>query len=360
MPNDFSAKLMTWYDRTAAQLPWRTDDPNPYHVWLSEVMLQQTQVNTVRDYYIRFLASYPSIHDLAAVPLDNVLKLWEGLGYYSRARNLHKTAQIVAREMNGKFPETVEGLMALPGIGRYTAGAIASIAFGATAPILDGNVIRVYARLTDLTDDVTKPGTQNDLWTLAEAWLPDERPGDYNQAVMDLGRMICKPRKPLCDECPIRAYCAAYANGTQHDRPVKTKKKPVPHYDVAAGIIRDEAGRILIAQRPLESLLGGLWEFPGGKQEADEDLPQTLQRELREELGIEVEVGRLFVAVKHGFTHFKITLHAYECRHTGGEPQALQVRDFVWITEDRFDDYSFGKADRMVIEALEKRRGMLF
>jgi len=286
--------------------------------------------------------------------------LWEGLGYYSRARNLHKTAQIVAGEMDGKFPETVEGLMQLPGIGRYSAGAIASIAFGATAPILDGNVIRVYARLTDLSDDVTKSSTQNALWALAEAWLPDHRPGDYNQAVMDLGRMICKPRKPLCDECPIRAHCTAYANGTQQERPVKAKKKPVPHYDVAAGIIRDEAGHILIAQRPLENLLGGLWEFPGGKQEAGEDLPQTLKRELREELGIEVEVGRLFVAVKHGFTHFKITLHAYECQHTGGEPQALQVRDFAWVTEDEFADYSFGKADRMVIAALEKRRGMLF
>lgn len=360
----FSDDLLRWYDQQAADLPWRTlpgtGQANAYHVWLSEIMLQQTQVETVIPYFRRFLERFPSVTALAAAPLDHVLKLWEGLGYYSRARNLHKAAQRVVGEYDGVFPSDVEGLLALPGVGRYTAGAIASIAFNVNAPVLDGNVIRVFSRLTDLPDDVTQPATLNKLWTLAETHVPNHRPGDYNQSLMELGRTICKPRTPLCDACPLRDICRARANGTQTERPVKRKKAATPHYDVAAGIIRDETQRILIAQRPLDGLLGGLWEFPGGKQEPDETLPECLGRELREELGIEVEVGAFFVAVKHAFTHFKITLHAFECRHVGGKPQKIGVHNWAWVTEDQFDTYSFGKADREVIAALRARKTMLF
>lgn len=360
MTAPFAADLLAWYDDNAAQFPWRQPRPDPYRVWLSEIMLQQTQVETVRPYYERFLAVYPTVFALAAAPLDDVLKRWEGLGYYSRARHLHQTAQLIAHTHDGHFPDTVEALMALPGVGRYTAGAIASIAFGRAAPLLDGNVIRVFSRLIDLPDDVTQPATQARLWALAEDWLPPERTGDYNQALMELGRTVCKPRTPLCGDCPIRPACAAFASGTQADRPVKAKKAPTPHYDVAAGLIYAPDGRtLLIAQRPLEGLLGGLWEFPGGKQEPGETLVQCLQRELREELAIEVEVGELFVRVRHAFTHFKITLHAFICRHTGGEPQALGVRAFAWVTLNDLDRYSFGKADREVIAALRSRSGML-
>jgi A/G-specific adenine glycosylase len=359
MSAPFVSDLLTWYDREAAPLPWRSASPDPYRVWLSEIMLQQTQAETVKAYYQRFLAAYPDVCALAAAPLDDVLKLWEGLGYYSRARNLHNTARIVAGEMGGNFPTSPQELQKLPGIGRYTAGAVGSIAFNQPAPVLDGNVIRVFARLTDLADDVTQSATRAKLWALAETWMPSERPGDYNQALMDVGRMICKPRNPLCTECPLRIHCHAHANGTQAQRPVKAKKAPTPHYDVAAGIIRNAEGRILIAQRPLDGLLGGLWEFPGGKQEAGETLPEALRRELREELGIEVEVGALFVAVRHAFTHFKITLHAYECQHTGGQPRRLGVRDFAWVEQDALSAYSFGKADRQIIAALDERRRML-
>ena len=355
--NPFAANLLAWYDATAAQLPWRASR-DAYRVWLSEIMLQQTQVETVKPYYDRFLTAYPTVEALAAAPLDDVLKRWEGLGYYSRARNLHRAAQIVAAS-GGQFPDSVEGLTALPGIGRYTAGAIASIAFGVRAPVLDGNVIRVYARLLDLPDDVTQASTQARLWDIAETWLPDDRPGDYNQALMDLGRLICKPRNPLCADCPIRDHCLAFQHGTQNERPVKKAKAPTPHYDVAAGMIWNARGELLIAQRPLDGLLGGLWEFPGGKQEAGETLPECLQRELREELAIEVEVGELFTRVQHGFTHFRITLHAFTCRHTGGEPQAIGARAWAWVTPDELDRYSFGKADRQVIAALRARRGML-
>lgn len=359
MPAPFAAQLLAWYDQNAADLPWRRTR-DPYPVWLSEIMLQQTQVEAVIPYYTRFLQSYPSIHDLAAAPLDEVLKQWEGLGYYSRARNLHKLAQIIAHERGGRFPSSAAELQKLPGIGRYTAGAIASIAFGQAAPVLDGNVMRVFARLTDLEADVTQPAVQARLWALAEEWLPAERPGDYNQALMELGRTICKPRNPLCRACPLQAHCLAFARGTQAQRPVKKKKAPTPHYDVAAGIIWNSAGELLIAQRPADGLLGGLWEFPGGKQEPGETLPDCLRRELGEELGITVEVGELFVVVRHGFTHFRITLHAFTCRYLDGPPQKLGVQDFAWVYPEALAGYAFGKADREIVAALHSRPGMLF
>lgn len=351
--------LLAWYDEHAADLPWR-ESHDPYRVWLSEIMLQQTQVETVKPYFARFLSAFPTVEALAAAPLSDVLKLWEGLGYYSRARNLHQAAQAVVHDFGSKFPKTVEGLQQLPGIGRYTAGAIASIAFGESAPVLDGNVIRVFARLIDLADDVTQPAVKERLWKLAEERLPAKRPGDYNQALMELGRTVCKPRNPLCEDCPLQAHCLAFAHGTQAQRPVKRAKAATPHYDVTAGIIWNDKGQLLIAQRPLDGLLGGLWEFPGGKLEADETLSECLRRELREELAIEVEVGELFTVVQHAFTHFKITLHAFTCRYISGEPQTIGVRDWAWVTPDQLETYSFGKADREVIRALNERKNMLF
>jgi A/G-specific adenine glycosylase len=272
---------------------------------------------------------------------------------------LHQAAQIVVRDFGGKFPVKVEGLLLLPGVGRYTAGAIASIAFGEVAPVLDGNVIRVFSRLTDLPDVVTEPAVKDRLWKLADEWLPAQRTGDYNQALMELGRTVCKPRNPLCDECPLQAHCLAFAHGTQNQRPVKKAKAASPHYDVAAGMIWNDAGQLLIAQRPLDGLLGGLWEFPGGKLEMGETLSECLKRELREELAIEIEVGDLFTVVQHAFTHFKITLHAFTCRHISGEPQAIGVKDWVWVLPADVEKYSFGKADREVIHALNERKNML-
>ncbi len=354
----FQTDLLAWYDQHAAALPWR-ENQDAYRVWLSEIMLQQTQVETVIPYFARFLTAFPTVHALANASLDHVLKLWEGLGYYSRARNLHQAAQMVSQDYAGQFPQTVDGLLLLPGIGRYTAGAISSIAFNLPAPLLDGNVIRVFARLTDLDADVTQPAVKESLWTVAENWLDHARPGDYNQALMELGRVVCKPRAPLCNECSVSLHCKAFANGTQSLRPVKKRKASTPHYDVAAGMVWNDAGQVLIAQRPLDGLLGGLWEFPGGKQETDESLSECLRRELREELAIEVEVGELFTVVQHAFTHFKITLHAFTCRYISGEPQAIGVRDWAWVTPDELSRYSFGKADREVIRALEDRGRML-
>lgn len=364
MSAKFATKLLDWFAKHRVDLPWRRD-PTPYHVWLSEIMLQQTQIETVIPYYMRFLKTYPSVEELANAPLDDVLKMWEGLGYYSRARNLHKTAQIVAQAYGGEFPNTVEGLLKLSGVGRYTAGAIASIAFGVSASVLDGNVIRVFTRLLDMDDDVTQTSTKNELWKIADDWVPDQQAGDYNQALMELGQSICRPKNPTCADCPIQAHCQAFKNGTQSERPVKKKKPKIPHVDVTAGLIRNEAGQLLIAQRPMDGLLGGLWEFPGGKLEDGETMEQCLARELQEELAIEVKVNDLFVAVNHAFTHFKITLHTFECTYLGAmppytEPQAIEALNWAWVTEDELQKYSFGKADRQVIEALKARKDMLF
>ncbi|MBN2470890.1 MAG: A/G-specific adenine glycosylase, partial [Anaerolineae bacterium] len=329
-----------------------------YYVWLSEIMLQQTQVATVVDYFQRFLVAFPTVEALAAAPLDDVLKLWEGLGYYSRARHLHRAAQIVVSEGDGRLPESVEALQTLPGIGRYTAGAIASLAFGQDAPVVDGNVARILARVFDIADEINQPATMNTLWDLAAQLIPTGAAGPYNEALMELGRLICRPRGPLCEQCPVQAHCRAYALGIQAERPVRKRRQPTPHYDVAAGVIYgrgEQAGRILIAQRPAEGLLGGLWEFPGGKQEDGESLPEALARELDEELAIVVEVGDFLVQVKHAFTHFRITLHAFACQHVGGEPQRAGVADYAWVTLEDMDRYAFGRADQQIIAELREQ-----
>ncbi len=359
----FTNALLNWYRHNRADLPWRRD-PSPYQVWLSEIMLQQTQVKTVLPYYRRFIRAFPTVEALAAAPLDNVLKQWEGLGYYSRARNLHRAAYIIVNEHGGELPAEVEALLKLPGIGPYTAGAIASIAFGRPVPVLDANVIRVFARVLDLDEDISQAATREKLWRVAEEWLPAGDAGAYNQALMELGQRLCRPQNPRCGDCPIRSHCRAWSAGTQSQRPRRAKRPPTPHYDVTAGLIRDDQDRLLIAQRPLDGLLGGLWEFPGGKVEAGETLADCLKRELREELAIEVQVGPLFTVVDHAFTHFKITLRAFDCRYRRAlpphdEPQALGARDWAWVTEAQLADYSFGKADRQVIAELARRRAML-
>lgn len=348
--------LLDWWDADHADLPWRRD-PTPYQVWVSEIMLQQTQITTVIPYYERWMARFPTVEALAAAPLADVLKLWQGLGYYSRARNLHKAARVIVDNHGGRLPDTVPGLEQLPGVGRYTAGAIASIAYGRRAPVLDGNVIRVLSRLVDLPDDVTVSATRTHLWHLAEQTVPDERPGDFNQALMELGQTICLPAAPRCLLCPLSACCLARARGTQAERPVRPARKQTPHYDVVAAIIWEDgrparAGRFLIAQRPLDGLLGGLWEFPGGKQEPGEELPETLRREIAEELGIGVEPGAFLTAIDHAYTHFRITLHAIHAAYRGGAPQHLGVIDHAWVTLDDLDRYPFAVTDLKIIAAL--------
>ena len=353
-PQNIAPLLLNWWDGGHADLPWR-GTKDPYAIWVSEIMLQQTQIATVIPYYERWLGQLPMVADLATASLAEVLKLWEGLGYYSRARNMHAAAQMVMTDWNGRFPTTAAELQKLKGIGRYTAGAIASIAFDEQVAVLDGNVIRVLSRLTDLSDDVTQTATKKQLWLLAESLVPAERPGDYNQAIMELGQQVCLPKKPSCLLCPLSELCLARQRGTQLERPVKPPRKRTPHYDVVAGIIWHKDGeRFLIAQRPLDGLLGGLWEFPGGKQEAGETLAEALVREIMEELGIMIEVGQFQTLVKHAYTHFRITLHAFHARHVSGQPQHIGVTDHAWVTLTDLAPYAFAVTDRKIIASLHE------
>ncbi len=354
----FRRALLRWFRQHARTMPWR-EDPTPYRVWVSEVMLQQTQVATALPYFERFMARFPTVEALAAAPLEEVLKLWEGLGYYRRARHLHQAAQTIVENHGGVIPADEKALLALPGIGRYTAGAIRSIAFGLPAPILDGNVKRVLARLDDIAAPIDRAQTERHLWDRAAALVDPDQPGRFNQAFMELGSLVCRPRQPDCTACPVRAFCLAHARGTQAQRPVRAPRKRIPHYQVAAGVIwhRTDPRRFLIAQRPAQGMLGGLWEFPGGKQEPGESLPQTLARELREELQIDVEVGRKLTEVKHAFSHFRITLHAFHARHLAGEPQTIGVDDWRWVTVDEAAAFPMAKTDRAILASLRKDAG---
>jgi len=346
-----TSRLLRWAEKHLRDLPWRVEPRDPYRVWVSEIMLQQTQVSTVIPYFHRFTEHFPTVQVLAAAPLDSVLKRWEGLGYYARARHLHRAAREVVAEFDGRLPETVEELSKLPGIGRYTAGAIASIAFGHDAPVVDGNVKRVLCRIYAIRGDTRQPAIQKKLWTLAEANLPKGKAGRWNEAMMELGATICLPRSPRCDKCPLARVCRARELGIQDKLPTKATKKRLPHYDVTAAVIC-KRGRVLIAQRPVGGMLGGLWEFPGGKREHGESLEECLRREIREELGIKIEVGQPVTQVEHTYTHFRITLHAFECRFVNGRPRAIQVADWRWVRFDELDDFAFAVTDHKIIQAL--------
>ena len=354
----FRQRLLSWYDEQARSLPWR-ETRDPYRIWVSEVMLQQTQVKTVEVYYGRFIGRFPSVADLARAAPDEVMKAWEGLGYYSRARHLHQAAREVVERFAGHVPETREDWLSLPGIGRYTAGAILSIAFGKPEAVLDGNVIRVLSRIFHITEDVRKASTLRMLWSLSESLLPQSRIGDYNQALIELGALTCRTGNPLCSDCPVSRMCEANRLFLQKELPVKSPRKPVPHYEVTAGIIwRND--RFLITRRPPKGLLGGLWEFPGGKLEAGEDLSDCLKREIREELGIAIEVGVHLTSVDHAYTHFRITLHAFECRYRGGRIRLIGIDDYRWILPEELGGFALPAADHKIIALLKngKYRGM--
>ena len=347
-----AAPLLAWYDQHARRLPWR-GSIDPYVVLVSEVMLQQTRVETVIPYFERWMQRFPNLESLAEAPLQEVLAAWEGLGYYSRARNLQRAAQMVMNEFNGKIPSDLTSLRRLPGVGRYTAGAIASIAFGQPAATLDGNIRRVLSRVFNVSEDARSPAGQRQLWSLAAGQLPIDRPGDYNQALMDLGATICTPQAPDCPVCPLTTTCQARDLGLQTQRPVLMPRPALPHITVTAAIIQRDS-QVLITQRPPHGLLGGLWEFPGGKLQEGETLPDCLQREIREELDVTVEVGSQAGVYRHAYTHFRLTLHAFFCRLLSGEPRPLQVAALRWVQPAELGTYPMGKVDRQIALSLLK------
>ena len=365
-PHEIASLLIAWHDAHQRLLPWRASRAgarDAYAVWVAEIMLQQTRVEVVVAYYLRWMERFPSLAVLAEASLDDVLKLWEGLGYYARARSLHRTAQILVRAHAGGFPQTRAAVLALPGIGPYTVGAILSIAFGQAEPLLDGNVKRVLARLADLATPVEAPATLLALWSLARVLVEAAAVGEagvLNEALIELGATVCTPTRPRCLLCPVEAHCAARQRGTEALRPVRAPRKRSPHVDVVAGVIwqgEQFASPLLLAQRPADGLLGGLWEFPGGKVEpTDADQPAALRREIEEELGIAIEVGDKVAEVAHAFTHLRITLHAWHARWLGAAPQTLGVADWRWTPLDAVNGFAMGVADRKVAAALLAQR----
>ena len=355
---DIRSRLLAWYEVEARDLPWRRTS-DPYAILVSEVMLQQTRVETVLTYYDRFLAQFPSLADLASASIDEVLKSWEGLGYYRRAHNLHRAAQAVSAKHGGHLPSSAAELRELPGIGPYTAAAVASIAFGHDEAVLDGNVIRVLSRLFAIPGDPAKASTRGALRQTADHLLARGDASRFNQALMDLGARICTSRTPRCPACPVSGQCNAHHTGEETRFPEKRKRRKIPHRDIVAGIIWDgepfaHGAKILIAKRHAEDMLGGLWEFPGGHVEPDESLEDALRRELREELAIEISGIQPFMNVNHTFTHFRMTLHCFHCRHAGGTPACVDVADLAWVPIRNLFQYAFPVADQHVLERLAR------
>jgi len=346
------ALLLSWYADQGRDLPWRRTQ-DPYAIWISEIMLQQTQVKTVIPYYGRWLRRFPTVQALAGADQQTVLKAWEGLGYYARARNLHQAAQQLVNEYGGEFPTSVAAAIALKGIGRTTAGGILSAAFNLPTPILDGNVKRVFARIVALPVPPNKGITT--LWHLSEQLIDPAQPRDFNQAIMDLGATLCTRHRPDCLLCPWQSHCTAYNQNVVTDFPMTEPRKPIPHKQIGVAVITDDHGKILIDRRKQEGLLGGLWEFPGGKIEPDESVEDCVSREIKEELGIDIEVGSRLITIEHAYTHFKVTLNVFNCKHLSGEPQPIECDEVKWVALDEIDQYPFPKANGQIIEAIKQQ-----
>jgi A/G-specific adenine glycosylase len=354
--SEFSARILRWYEMHARSLPWRVpptqtavQHPDPYAVWVSEIMLQQTRVETVIPYFKRWLELFPTLPSLAEASQQNVLAAWEGLGYYSRARNLHEAARIVVTEYKGELPREVSQLRQLPGIGRYTAGAIASIAFNRDVPTLDGNLRRVFSRFFDVSQPLGSPAGEESLWALAREYLPSGRAGDYNQALMDLGAAICLPRKPSCGLCPLEELCRARALGVQEQRPVRKRRVPLPHRLKAAAVIVLD-GHVLLNRRPARGLLGGMWEFPSAEVAADS--PQELVAAIRAEYRLEPHPLARLGELKHAYTHFTLTESVYRCELVGRRDDLWGRPELKWVGFGELEEYPMGKVDRAIAELI--------
>ena len=340
--------LLEWYRRHRRRLPWRRDDPNPYHVLVSEAMLQQTQVATVVAYFERFILAFPTVQALAEADEQAVLTLWQGLGYYRRARHLHAAARVIVEKHGGQVPGDHAALLALPGVGRYTAGAVASIAFGLPEPILDGNAARVWARIEAMDQPTNQPGAQRRLWQLAEAYVPSNAAGEFNQAVMELGAMVCTPRAPGCLTCPVRAHCRANQVGLAEKLPVvpaRKKAKAVEHHVLAL----HRRTKWLFEQRPASGLWPNMWQLPTLEEPKQTDEPATLQAWIRERLGLEVTLPVARERFAHATTHRAITFVVWVASVNGGR---LRPRRGQWRSLEALDDLPLPNPQRAVVRSL--------
>lgn len=359
----FRRRLLDWYDRNRRDLPWRGVD-SPYAVWVSEVMLQQTRVATVVDYFRRWMQRFPTVDTLADAEREQVMELWSGLGYYRRARFLHESARLVVDEFGGELPSTAEGLEQLKGVGPYTAGAIASIAFGQAAPVVDGNVERVLSRIFGIEGDPKATPNQNQYWRLADELIDCDRPGDFNQAMMELGATLCAPADAACMLCPVRAFCQGFAKGdplAYPDTASRARQKPMTvHTAVVVRDVSEAECEFLLVKRPSEGLLAGLWEFPTVELEPEPTHLNGLDAYLAEQLGSmaaaeaqSVELGE-FV---HHFSHIRMTIRAEKRRvaaeSTGIDPNDDFDRPLRWVSADQFGQMAVSAAMRKVFALLE-------
>ena len=331
-------------------MPWRKTN-NPYYIWISEVMLQQTQVKTVIPYYEKFLQQFPKVEDLANAEQQTVLKMWEGLGYYSRARNLHNAAKIIATEYQRQLPSDLESFRSLPGVGDYIAAAVLSIAFQKPLAVVDGNVKRVLARLLMLNEPVNDGKNKKIFFDKATELLNVKNPGDHNQAMMELGAMTCTPQNPDCLNCPVNDLCKAYQRGKVTVFPKRISKEKTPLYHISVGVIYKD-GKMLITQRKEDGLLGGLWEFPGGKRKPKESAEDACLREIHEETGLIVNITKHLAKVKHAYTHFRIEMEVFVCDYASGNVNLNGPVDFRWIDKTEIQDYPFPKSNHKFMDKL--------
>lgn len=340
-----SKKLIEWYAQRKRSLPWR-DEPIPYAVWVAEIMAQQTRLDTMLPYLERWMKKYPDVGDLAAGKLQDVLNLWEGLGYYQRARNLHKAAGIIMNAFEGKIPDQVDQLKKLPGIGPYTAGAIVSIAFAKDEAAVDGNAARVLARVFNIGVPINESKGMKQAWALAQDILPQGKASDFNQSLMDLGAFVCLPRKPRCEECPLIKDCEAKQVGIENEIPVRAASNKIPTRIYVSGIIK-KRGRILLRQRPQEGLLGGLWEFPNVEIDKQKNSRSAL-RNLMGGLAMKGKVGDQVSEIQHRYSHFQAEVLAYEIKIDSGEPSPKFAKNYRWFLRKELSAYPMGKIDRQI------------
>ncbi|MFW6105932.1 MAG: A/G-specific adenine glycosylase [Desulfovermiculus sp.] len=350
-----SSKLLAWFSQSCRDLPWR-QNPTPYRVWISEVMLQQTQVDRVVPYFLHWMEIFPHIQAVAEADQERVLKAWEGLGYYTRAKNIQAAAQKIWVECNGVLPSDMSLLRALPGIGPYTAAAIASLAFNQPVPAVDANVQRVMARILNEDGPIKSALPQKTIRKAVTGLISDGDPRSMNQALMELGALVCTPRSPACASCPVKEQCQSLAAEVVHLRPVMPDQKPSIALQVAAGVLLDNE-RILIQKRPPHGLMANLWEFPGGKLQAGESPEQALVREFREELELEIRVLDKITVIKHSYTRFRVTLHVYWCTlaSPGQELVLHAASDFRWTLPEELGQYPFPAADCKLIQMLSEK-----
>jgi A/G-specific adenine glycosylase len=346
-------RLLAWYEDNRRRLPWR-ETRDPYRIWVSEVMLQQTQVNTVLPYYRRFLRRFPTLRKLAGADLEEVLKLWEGLGYYARARNLHRAAGILVACCDGRIPDRWEEFRALPGVGDYIAAAVLSIAFDRPLAVVDGNVKRVLARLLTMAAPANHTASHRIFQSQADQLLDRRRPGDFNQALMELGALVCTPTSPNCAICPLIRCCAAHRGGTVAHYPRRLASRPVPEVQISVGVVFKN-GRVLITRRPEQGLLGGLWEFPGGKLREGETPAAACVREIKEEANLDVVIAEPLAQVRHAYSHFRIHMHVFCCRIIAGRVRLNGPADHRWIRIADIDRFAFPKANHKFIPLLKQR-----